>query len=78
MNYPPETLEKILKEEVTLEDLDYAYYLSRWQVIVWRFFMKHVYPDWKKGHEEHRKLLKEGAIVDWQGTSYYTDLKNHL
>ena len=47
------------------ELLKYIYYyqLSVFQRFVYDYFMKHVYPDIKKAHISHLRLLDEGHIA---------------
>ena len=45
------------------EQLKTCYYLSGWKLFVYRLFINKVYPELKKGHEMHLKLIKEGHIA---------------
>ncbi len=51
------------------EKLKIAYYLKGWKLFIWRLFINKVYPDLKKGHEIHLRLIKEGRIAHLIGTN---------
>lgn len=45
------------------ETLSEVYYLRGWKLKVYRFFMKHVYPDIEYGWQEHVDLIKQGHVA---------------
>ena len=51
------------------ELLKTVYYLNGWKLFVYRLFMERVYPELKRGHEIHRKLIKEGHIAHPLGST---------
>jgi hypothetical protein len=58
-------------KKLTLEHLKSSYYLKGWKFIIYKFFLKYVYPSWEEGHKEHERLIKEKHIA------YLSDKKIH-
>ena len=49
------------------EKLYCVYYIKGWKGWIYDIFIKHVYPEIKKGWDNHKRLIEKGSIAHANG-----------